>query len=43
MCNYLNLSRMVRDVEATVNQDKSQTAEEIQKLATEIQTQPCRH
>ncbi|AFY30726.1 hypothetical protein [Calothrix sp. PCC 7507] len=34
------IAEAVRGVEATVNQEQSQTAAEIQKLATEIQAQP---
>ncbi|MCG6137265.1 MAG: hypothetical protein MET45_21955 [Nostoc sp. LLA-1] len=34
------IAQSVREVEATVNKDQSQSAEEIQKLATEIQAQP---
>ncbi len=34
------IAQSVREVEATVNKDQSQSAEEIQKLAAEIQAQP---
>ncbi|MBD2301057.1 hypothetical protein [Nostoc sp. FACHB-190] len=34
------IAQSVREVEATINQDKSPKAEEIQKLAAEIQAQP---
>ncbi|MCF4967198.1 hypothetical protein [Nostoc sp. CMAA1605] len=35
-----DIAQSVREVEATINQDKSPKAEEIQKLAAEIQAQP---
>ncbi|UKO97521.1 hypothetical protein [Nostoc sp. UHCC 0870] len=35
------IAQSVREVEATINQDQSQSAEEIQKLAAEIQAQPA--
>ncbi|GBE94951.1 hypothetical protein [Nostoc cycadae] len=35
------IAQSVREVEATINQDQSQTGEKIQKLAAEIQAQPA--
>ncbi|BAB75480.1 hypothetical protein ACN23B_18985 [Anabaena sp. FACHB-709] len=35
------IAQSVREVEATINQDKSPKAEEIQKLSAEIQAQPA--
>ncbi|WP_413201252.1 hypothetical protein [Nostoc piscinale] len=36
-----DIAQSVREVEATINQDKSPKAEEIKKLAAEIQAQPA--